>query len=115
MNDGWTSAYAAMHRNGAAEFPPAALRYVLELTRNESRRMEAPLAPVDIVTTFRKSARADFGPLLPDVLEHWELRTPEALGRAVDALGRYGCLTLDAGDGADAFAADALPLAEAEA
>jgi uncharacterized repeat protein (TIGR04138 family) len=85
------------------------------MMRTEANRIQPPLAPPEMVTASWTAARADFGPLLPNVLEHWELRTPEALGRAVDALGRYGCLTLEAGDGMDAFAADALPLVEAEA
>lgn len=115
MTDGWKSAYAAMHREGAAAFPPAALRYVLDLTRHESRRTSAPLAPAGLVSAFRKSARADFGPFLSEVLGRWELRTPEALGRAVNLLGRYGCLSLDAGDDAAAFAADSRPFAEDDA
>jgi uncharacterized repeat protein (TIGR04138 family) len=112
MTEGWKAAYAAMHRDGGAEFPPAAMRYVLEIARGESRKAQAPLSPADLVAAFRRAARADFGPLLPEVLEHWDLRAPASLGRAVEALGRYGCLSLDEADTVAAFASDTLPLAE---
>ncbi|HEX2613609.1 MAG TPA: hypothetical protein VHO02_08450 [Fibrobacteria bacterium] len=110
MTDGWKTAYAAMHRDGATAFPPAAMRYVLDLTRGEAGRTRASLSPAEITAAFRKSARADFGPFLPQVLEHWGLPTPESLGRAVETLARHGCLTLDAGDDTTAFAADSSPL-----
>ena len=113
MMDGWSSAYAAMHRDGEAAFPPAAMRYVLELARGESRKAGGPLAPSDMIAAFRRSARADFGALTPEVLEHWDLRTPEALGRAVETLARYGCLSLDEGDSPETFAADSRSFAEA--
>lgn len=113
MSIAWKEAYAAMHRDGAADFPAAALLYVLELTRAEARNRGAAVPPGELVAAFRRAARGDFGPLLPRVLEDWGLARPEDLGRAVMLLGRYGCLSLDPGDSVDAFAGDPLPLAEA--
>jgi uncharacterized repeat protein (TIGR04138 family) len=115
MTDGWKTAYAAMHRDGVAAFPPGALRYVLDLARGEAGKAGGSLSPAETIAAFRKSARADFGPFLADVLDQWNLRTPEALGRAVETLARYGCLSLDAGDDAAAFAADSTPLSGAKA
>ncbi len=112
MSLAWKDAYAAMHRDGAADFPPAGLLYVLELTRAESRRQGTALSPVEFVAAFRRAARGDFGPFLPRVLADWGLLLPEDLGRAVMLLGRHGCLSLGAEDSLEAFAADDLPLAE---
>jgi uncharacterized repeat protein (TIGR04138 family) len=118
MSTGWKSAYAAMHRDGAAAFPPACLHYVLELVRTESGRRggsgtsDSALTPADTSAAFRRAARADFGPLVDDVLKDWNLETPAALGEAVALLGAYGCLTLDAGDSPQAFATDTVPFTE---
>jgi uncharacterized repeat protein (TIGR04138 family) len=113
MPGAWTTVYATMHRDGAAAFPPACLHYVLELVRNEAHAAQAGtqgapalLTPADTTLAFRRAARGDFGPLRDDVLEDWELRTPEDLGKAVTLLGRYGCLTLEDGDTPAAFATD---------
>lgn len=107
---GWKTAYAAMHQDGAADFPPACLHYVLDMVRGAARDGEGSLTPAATIAAFRRSTRADFGPLADEVLADWEMRTPENLGRAVTLLGRYGCLALDAGDTAENFAADTLPL-----
>lgn len=118
MSRRWTSAYAAMHRDGAAAFPPACLHYVLDLVRAESgRRGEpgtsvGPLTPTETSAAFRRAAHADFGPLVDEVLSDWRLETPAALGEAVALLGAYGCLTLDAGDSPQAFATDTVPFKE---
>jgi uncharacterized repeat protein (TIGR04138 family) len=110
----WKSAYAEMHRDGAAVFPPAGLAYVLQTVRRAAsvRIPEAPaLTPEEIITTFRTGARADFGPLLPQVLRGWNLDAPEDLGRAVLLLGRYECLSLEDTDTLEAFSADIRPFA----
>lgn len=118
MSTGWKTAYAAMHRDGAAVFPPACLHYVLELIRAESGRQggsgrsEGSLTPADTSAAFRRAAHADFGPLAGEVLNDWKLETPAALGEAVALLGAYGCLTLDAGDSPQAFATDTVPFTE---
>jgi uncharacterized repeat protein (TIGR04138 family) len=115
----WKSAYAAMHRDGEAAFPPAALYYILEVVRNGARENTPSgphiLTPEKMITTFRDKARADFGPLVREVLEEWRLRTPVDLGRAVILLGRYRCLSLAPSDTTEAFAATAagaLPFGE---
>jgi uncharacterized repeat protein (TIGR04138 family) len=122
MSTRWTSAYAAMHRDGAAAFPPACLHYVLDLVRAESARRGpgtggsgmsgGPLTPTETSAAFRRATRADFGPLVDDVLADWKLETPAALGEAVALLGAYGCLTLEAGDSPQAFATDTVPFRE---
>ena len=113
----WKSVYADMHRNGDAAHPPAALHYVLQTIRARAGARSAdaantPLTPETIITTFRVSVRRDFGPLSREVLDAWNLRTPEELGRAVLLLGRYRCLSLEPSDTLEAFAADARPLEE---
>jgi uncharacterized repeat protein (TIGR04138 family) len=114
MADGWKEAYAAMHRDGAAAFPPACLHYVLGMVRHSARQEHGSggspsLSPSGTVAAFRRAVRADFGPLAGEVLKDWALLTPGDLGRAVDLLGRYGCLSLDAGDSPEAFATDTVP------
>jgi uncharacterized repeat protein (TIGR04138 family) len=114
----WSSAYADMHAKGEALRPPACLHYVLEGVHRAARESGAPdgtLTPDEIIAGFRARARRDFGPLLHDVLEDWGLRSPAELGEAVLLLGRFGLLTLSPGDTPEAFAADARPLAAAEA
>ena len=108
----WKSVYAAMHRDGEAAFPPAALHYVLQLVRKRTTSGSTPLTPEAIITTFRVSVHSDFGPLTREVLEEWNLRTPEQLGRAVLLLGRYHCLTLEPSDTLEAFLADTTPVHE---
>ena len=114
----WKSVYAAMHRDGEAVFPPAALHYILQLVRKHGGTPPSPdtapppLTPKAIITTFRKSIHSDFGPLSREVLEDWKLRTPGELGRAVLLLGRYHCLSLEPSDTLEAFGADTGPLSE---
>ena len=105
----WKSVYAAMHHDGEAAFPPAALHYVLQLVRKSTVNANTPLTPDAIITTFRGSVRSDFGPLTRGVLDEWNLRTPEELGRAVLLLGRYRCLSLEPTDTLEAFALDTAP------
>ena len=113
----WKSVYASMHREGEAAFPPAALYYVLQRVRKQAAPAKTSdatgipvLTPAEIIATFRKGVRADFGPLAREVLDEWNLRTPGELGRAIELLGRYQCLSLDPSDTPEAFAADVLPL-----
>jgi uncharacterized repeat protein (TIGR04138 family) len=107
----WKSAYAAMYRDGEAAFPPAALHYVLQRVRRAAReRAGGTSTPEEIVAAFRAGARADFGPLVRDVLGAWKIEVPEDLGRAVLLLGRYRCLSLEPSDTLEAFAADDRPL-----
>ena len=107
----WKSVYAAIHRDGEAAFPPAALHYVLQFVRkragtNPGQLPPSPLTPEAIVTTFRITVHNDFGPLTREVLDGWNLRTPGELGRAVLLLGRYRCLSLEPSDTLEAFEAD---------
>lgn len=108
--EAWKAAYAAMHRDGAAAFPPACLHYVLETVRAACGSDADPRSPADVTAAFRDAARRDFGPLARDVLADWGLTTPGDLGRAVALLGDYGCLSLGDDERADAFAADDAPL-----
>ena len=108
----WVTVYAALHREGATSFAPAGLHYVLDVTRAEAARRGGDVAPADLIAAFRRAVRADFGPLSATVLADWSLETPAVLGAAVSQLGRYGGLDLADGDAIDAFAADAIPLAE---
>ena len=112
----WKSVYATLHRDGEAAFPPAALHYVLQLIRQrvpkEAGSGSTPLTPEAIITTFRVSVRKDFGPLTREVLDEWNLRTPDQLGKAVLLLGRYQCLSLEPSDTQEAFAADRTPFNE---
>jgi uncharacterized repeat protein (TIGR04138 family) len=115
----WKYVYALMHRDSEAIFPPAALHYVLQHVRQHAQQARtdagaasAPLTAERIITTFRAGVRADFGPLTREVLDEWNLRAPEDLGKAVLLLGRYRCLSLEPSDTLEAFAADAAPFTE---
>lgn len=108
--DAWSAAYARLHREGLAEFPPACLYYVLELVRHVSRT-DGPPDPAALIAAFRAATRRDFGPLRDDVLADWALTRPADLGRAVALLGHVGCLVLEAGDDPARYAADPRPFA----
>lgn len=115
----WTSAYADLHAQGEATFPPACLRYVLDGVLAEARAGardggDGHVTPARIVARFRARAQRDFGALLPEVLEGWNLTTPAELGEAVRLLARQGLLTLSPEDTPEAFAEDARPLAARE-
>jgi len=99
----WKSVYAAMHRDGEAAFPPAALHYVLQIVRASAKTDTRPEA---LIATFRRALRNDFGPLLGDVVTEWNIRNPADFGRAILLLGKYRCLSLEPSDTAEAFAAD---------
>lgn len=111
---GWSAAYARLHREGLAEFPPACLHYVLELVRRVSHE-EGPPGPAALTAAFRAATRDDFGPLRRDVLDEWGVRRPAALGRAVALLGHAGCLILDEEDAPAFYAADARAFTEDDA
>jgi len=103
----WKTAYAEMHARGEAEFPPAGLHYLLEIIRNSAReRGEKHLASGEFSEYFRKRIRNDFGPLTNSVLREWGLAHPKDLGRALNLLGRHGCLKLDDSDTPESFAMD---------
>ncbi len=108
----WKTVYATLHGDGEAAFPPAALHYVLQLVRKRAGSVSTPLTPEAIITTFRVNVYNDFGPLTYEVLDEWNLRTPEQLGKAVLLLGRYRCLSLEPSDTLEAFATDAVPFNE---
>jgi uncharacterized repeat protein (TIGR04138 family) len=112
MSPGWKDAYAAMHRAGEASFPPAGLHYVLELVRHATRARGAALSPADTIASFRRAARADFGPLRAGVLAEWGLETPAALGSAIHLLARHDCLTLEESESPEDFTIDPVPLTD---
>lgn len=114
MSAAWKEAYAAMHNDGRAAFPPACLHYVLERVRRAGREHAGGLPPDAIIADFRRAVRADFGPLFREVLEDWELRDPADLGRAVTLLGNYHCIQLDSGDTPEHFATDTVPFSKEE-
>ena len=100
----WKTVYATMHERGEADFPPAGLYYVLQLSRQASRARDSrPVTPNELYEDFSRQTRRDFGPMAPDVLEEWSLNTPGNFGRAVVLLGRHGCLTLEPSDTIEAF------------
>jgi|GEM_PF-4291659 len=113
LPEGWLNAYARLHREGLAEFPPAALHYVLNVVRQAGSEAESlhtgSLGPAAVSAAFRAATRADFGPLRSFVLEDWGLLTPGDLGRAISRLGHAGCLTLDDGDAPEYYALDENP------
>jgi uncharacterized repeat protein (TIGR04138 family) len=101
----WKTAYASMHTEHRAAFPPAGLHYVLQLNRKLFNAHHRTITPAELWQEFGKHTRRDFGPLVAQVLSDWKLGTPEDLGNAVVLLGSYGCLTLEPTDTVEAFAA----------
>ncbi len=101
----WKTVYASMHARNEATFPPAALHYILQLSRRLYDAHHRAVTPAELCGEFHGTTLRDFGALLPCVLEDWGLNSAEDLGRAVALLGRYGCLTLEPTDTVEAFAA----------
>jgi hypothetical protein len=129
--EGWTEAYASLHRDGVAHFPPACLHYVLNIVRQASfvwgerdpveiedlagpemapvRPTPRSVPPAAVIKAFRSAIRNDFGALRDEVLEDWGLRTPADLGLAITLLGQAGALTLEEGDGPAFYSPDVIP------
>lgn len=105
-------AYAAAHRAGRADVPPACLRFVLEVVRAAAARHGRGLTPADTVQALAEASRREFGPLDAVVREEWGLQDGADVARALRLLEACGAVTLAPEDTGAAFAGAAWPSPE---
>lgn len=86
----------------AGAFSPRGLEYLHHLVRRGARGGQSP---AELCRAFRDKAAADFGAMAGHVARRWGLATGADLGRAVFLLAGKKCLSLEAGETLDEYAA----------